>query len=135
MQLDLIAMALQGKKAGFDKIIKLIDDMVVTLRKEQTADDDKKEYCNVQLDQAEDTKKETERTISDLKAKIADDEEALETLGDEIKALKDGIFELDKQVVEATEQRKQENADYTQTMAEDSAAEAGECGLHPDHGR
>merc|ERR1719265_2782035 len=120
--LDLIAMALQGKKAGFDKIIKLIDDMVVTLRKEQTDDDDKKEYCNVQLDQAEDQKKATERTISDLKAKIADDEEALETLGDEIKALKDGIFELDKQVVEATEQRKQENSDYTQTMAENTAA-------------
>merc|ERR1719408_536803 len=122
MGLDFILLALQGKKAGFDKIIKLIDDMVVTLRKEQQADDDKKEYCNVQLDQAEDKKKETERTISDLKAKIADDEEALATLEDEIKALKDGIFELDKQVVEATEQRKEENADYTQTMAENSAA-------------
>merc|ERR1719262_226849 len=35
VHLDLIAMALKGKKAGFEKIVKLIDDMVVTLKKEQ----------------------------------------------------------------------------------------------------
>jgi len=33
-QLDFIAMAIQGKKIGFDKVIKMIDEMVGTLKKE-----------------------------------------------------------------------------------------------------
>merc|ERR1719456_2112108 len=104
-------MALKGKKAGFDKVIKLIDDMVVLLKKEQTDDDDHKEYCTVTLDQADDKKKETERQISDLETTIADTEEAISTLADEIKALQDGIAALDIQVAKATEQRKTENSE------------------------
>merc|ERR1719265_656245 len=120
--LDLIALALKGKKAGFEKIIKLIDDMVVTLKKEQDDDTAKKEYCLEQFDTTEDKKKETERAISDLAAKMADTEEAIGTLEDEIKALQEGIFELDKQVISATETRKGENAAYSTMMAENNAA-------------
>jgi len=58
-QLDLIALALQGKKIGFEKVIKMIDDMVVNLKTEQRDDDAKKEYCNEQFDVSEDTKKVT----------------------------------------------------------------------------
>merc|ERR1719236_453733 len=44
------------------------------------------------------------------------------TLGDELKALKDGIVNLDKAVAEATEQRKEENSEYTALMAANTAA-------------
>merc|ERR1719336_1323539 len=44
-RLDLIALALRGHTAGFEKVIKMIDDMVALLAKEQTDDDDKKAYC------------------------------------------------------------------------------------------
>jgi len=120
--LDLIAFALTGKKMNFDKVIKMIDDMVVVLKKEQTTDDDKKEYCEVQFDTTEDKIKESERTISQLEAKIADTEEGIKVVSDEIQALKDGIFALDKSVYEATETRKEENAEYTETMAGNTAA-------------
>ena len=40
----------------------------------------------------------------------------------EIEALDDGIKALDKLVAEATEQRKEENEDYTALMASDAAA-------------
>merc|ERR1719352_2183184 len=43
--LDFIALALRGKKVGFEKVIKLMDEMVVTLKKEQVDDGNKKEYC------------------------------------------------------------------------------------------
>merc|ERR1719375_3106074 len=43
-QLDFIALAIQGKKIGFGKVIGMIDEMVKTLKTEQN-DDDKKEYC------------------------------------------------------------------------------------------
>merc|ERR1719316_1481290 len=65
LQLDFIALALQGKKVGFEKVIKLMDEMVVTLKKEQVDDDNKKEYCTMELYLADDKKKELERSISD----------------------------------------------------------------------
>merc|ERR1719310_826139 len=45
MRLDLISLALKGKKVSFDKVLKMIDDMVKLLKKEQVDDDNKKEYC------------------------------------------------------------------------------------------
>merc|ERR1719281_928944 len=44
------------------------------------------------------------------------------TLTSEIEALTDGIVQLDKEVKEATEQRKEENEEFTETMAENTAA-------------
>jgi len=41
-KLELLALALRGKKIGFEKVIKMIDDMVATLKVEQGDDDAKK---------------------------------------------------------------------------------------------
>merc|ERR1719230_1629573 len=100
----------------------MIDEMVATLKKEQVDDDNKQEYCKAQLDAADDKKKSLEHTIADLEAAIAADEESLATVTAEIAALEDGIKALDKAVVEATEQRKEEHEDFTELMAQDSAA-------------
>merc|ERR1719218_495828 len=43
--LGLIQMALMGKKVGFEKIIKMIDDMVLLLQAEQKDDEKQKEWC------------------------------------------------------------------------------------------
>merc|ERR1719453_1666767 len=100
----------------------MIDEMVETLKKEQLSDDEKLEYCKVQFDETDDKKKALERSISDLEDGIAVDKEAIATLTDEIGALEDGIKALDKSVAEATEQRKEENKEYTELMASDAAA-------------
>jgi hypothetical protein len=121
-RLDLISLALKGKKVSFDKVIKMIDDMVALLKKEQGDDDDKKEMCEKQLDKAEDDLKVLETTISDLEKSIEDSKESIATLTDEIKALKDGIVELDKQVEDATTNRKEENEDYQSLMQNNQAA-------------
>merc|ERR1719161_2243068 len=121
-QLDVILLALRGQKIGFEKVIKMIDEMVETLKKEQVDDDNKKEYCNTQLDTADDKKKELERTIANLETAIATDKEGIATLTAELEALEDSIKALDKAVAEATEQRKEENEAYTELMASDSAA-------------
>merc|ERR1719472_773193 len=122
VHLDFIALAIQGKKIGFEKVIKMIDEMVVTLKTEQADDDAKKEYCAKEFDLADDKKKELERSISDLEKAIADGKEGIATVSDEIAALEKSIKALDKAVAEATEQRKEENEDFTQLMASDSAA-------------
>merc|ERR1719162_2364701 len=100
----------------------MIDDMVVNLKAEQQNDNDKKEYCEMQFDTADDKKKGLERSVSNLEKAIAKEKEGVATLADEIKALSAGIAALDKSVAEATEQRKEENSDYTELIASDSAA-------------
>merc|ERR1719345_23985 len=121
-RLDLISLALKGKKVSMDKVIKMIDNMVVLLKKEQGDDDDKKEMCEMQLDKAEDDLKILDTTIADLEKEIDDTKESVATLTDEVAALKKGIEELDKMVEEATVNRKEENEDYSSLMASDSAA-------------
>merc|ERR1719263_575457 len=121
-QLDFIAMAIQGKKIGFEKVLKMIDDLVATLKTEQLDDDHKKEYCAKQFDLSDDKKKELEKAKSDTETTIEDTKESISTVTSEIAALEDTIKALDKAVAEATEQRKEENEDFTELMASDTAA-------------
>jgi len=121
-KLDLIALALRGKKVSFEKVIKMIDNMVALLGKEQQDDDDKKEVCEKQIDKAEDDMKGLTIAISDLEKELADTKEEIATLTDEIASLTQGIADLDKQVEEATYNRKEENEDYKSLMANNRAA-------------
>jgi len=121
-QIDLIALALSGKKIGFAKVIKMIDSMVANLKTEQNDDDNKKEYCAAQFDSADDKKKNLERAVSDAEGAIAKTEDGIATLKDEIAALAAGVQALDKSVAEATEQRKSENDEFKALMASDAAA-------------
>jgi len=122
VQLDFISMALRGKKIGFEKVIKMIDDLVAELKEEQLHDDQKKEYCEAELDAADDKKKVLEKGVADLETAIVNSNDAITTTAGEIAALEDSIKALDKAVAEATEDRKAENEEYTALMASDSAA-------------
>jgi len=101
----------------------MIDEMVATLKTEQQDDDHKKEYCAKQFDLSDDKKKGLERSVSDLETVIEDAKEGISTTEAEIKSLQDTIKALDKSVAEATEQRKEENEDFTELIASDSAAQ------------
>merc|ERR1719271_2373912 len=121
-RLNLISLALKGKKVSFDKVLKMIDDMVSLLGQEQLDDDNKKEYCEKLIDKTEDDLKELELAVSDLGKAIADYKESVATLTEEIAGLEDGIKALDKQVAEATEERKEEHEENVATLTNDNAA-------------
>jgi len=121
-RLDLIALAMHGGKIGFEKIITMIDNLVVDLKAEQGVDEDKKAYCLAEFDKAEDKKKGLDLDISDLGKAIDDAKESLSTLISEIKALGDGIKKLDASVAEATATRKEEHDEFVSTLAANTAA-------------
>jgi len=121
-ELDLIALAISGKKVGFEKVITMIDEMVANLKKEQIDDANKKEYCEKQFDLSEDKKKELELSVSDSETAIEEMEGSIDQLTEELAALKKGIKALDKSVADATEQRKEENAEYKDLKQSDTAA-------------
>merc|ERR1719159_2269384 len=121
-RLNLISLALKGKKVSFDKVLKMIDDMIALLGQEQRDDDDKKEYCEKLIDKTEDDVKQLELEVSDLGKAIADYKERVATLGEEISSLESGIKSLDKQVAEATDDRKEEHEENVATLTNDNAA-------------
>merc|ERR1719182_122214 len=121
-RVDLLAVALRGGKPGFGKIIKLIDELTATLKKEQQDDDDKKEWCEAEIDKAEDNKKVLQNEISDLETAIDSAKESIMTLKTEIEALDDGIRALDKEVAEYTEQRKEDHDEFVATLSSNTAA-------------
>merc|ERR1740138_1112752 len=82
--LDFIALALHGKKVGFEKVLKLIDDMIATLKEEQKDDDAKKEYCAKEFDTSDDKEKELELIIEDTETSIDETKSTIETLAAEI---------------------------------------------------
>merc|ERR1719410_677845 len=100
----------------------MIDEMVANLKKEQLDDENKKEYCEKQFDLAEDKKKELELSDSDSQTAIEEMTGSIASLTEEIATLEAGIKKLDKSVAEATEQRKEENADYKSLKQSDTAA-------------
>lgn len=120
--LDLIALALTGKKVNFDKVLGLIDKLVGTLHQEQVNDDRKKEYCGLQMDTSDDKKKGLQMDVSDLEKLLDATKDKIATLADELKALADGLSVLDKEVAEQTETRKEEHQDYTELTSQNLAA-------------
>merc|ERR1719442_98830 len=107
-RLELIALALAGKKmasGGFEKVIKMIDDMVQLLKEEQVSDDNKKEYCLTQFDDTDDKKKALERKLGQVNTGISDTQDGIATTTEDITALAAAIKSLDKEVAEATKQR------------------------------
>merc|ERR1719174_2315309 len=67
-------------------------------------------------------KKGLERDISDSEVAIEDAKEGIKRLTSDLAELAAGIKALDKSVAEATEDRKAQNAEFTELMAQDTAA-------------
>merc|ERR1719181_531990 len=120
--MEFLEVALRGEKTGFDKIVKLIDELAAQLKKDQSTDDAKKTYCEDELDKTEDTKKALEQDASDFETMLDTNNEAVANFKVEIEALDDGIRALDKEVAAATESRKEENEDFTAAAAANAAA-------------
>merc|ERR1719156_281391 len=121
-RLNLIAMALKGKKVSFEKVIGMIDDMVKLLGEEQNSDDDKKAYCESEIDTTEDELKTLERKVSDLDKAMDEHRNGIEVVTEEIAALEAGVKALDKEVAEATATRKEEHAEFVESLAANNAA-------------
>merc|ERR1719401_2544780 len=121
-RMDMILLALKSHKISFEKVITMIDDMVALLKKEQVDDDEKKAYCEAELDKAEDELKVLDQTVTDLNKAIEAATEQVATLVSEIKALVEGIAELDENVKKATENRKAEHEEYVQVLADNAQA-------------
>merc|ERR1719160_1440976 len=97
---------------SLDKVIKMIDDMVVILGKDQADDDKSKTFCEDELEKTTDEQKAATEKKAGVEAAIAEATDAVSQLADEIAQLETDIKDLDKAVAQATEQRKEEHEDF-----------------------
>jgi septal ring factor EnvC (AmiA/AmiB activator) len=121
-QIDFILLALNGKKVGFEEVIKMIDEMAATLAEEQKDDDEKKDKCSDDFDMADDKKKSLEHDLSDLETSMNEAEEKIGAFKADIESLQASIAKLDKSVAEATANRKAEHEEFEALLASDTAA-------------
>merc|ERR1719473_1687279 len=96
--------------------------MVVLLGKQQKEDDKSKEFCEAEFDKAEDEEKAAKTKLEQVDATLAEETDKISGLMEEISNLKKGIEELDHAVAEATEQRKEEHAEYIEAVQMNEAA-------------
>lgn len=118
----MVAMAVKSRTAGFEKVLKMIDDMVSLLKEEQQKDADKKEYCDNQLAQAKDKKELLEGNIEDVGTEIASTKDSQKALREQVADLKSDITSLDEEVAKATAVRKEENAEFQVLLADNAGA-------------
>merc|ERR1719498_1457008 len=109
-------------KGGMDEVIKMIDDMVVLLGKQQTEDDHSVEFCKEEFDKAEDEEKAAKTKLDQLSAALTEETDAISSLMEQISVLTKSIQELDYAVAQATEQRKEEHAEYIEAVQMNEAA-------------
>merc|ERR1719399_2068312 len=121
-QLALLSYALSAKKVDFSKVLAMIDNMVSLLGKEQQDDDAQKSMCDKDFAESADSKKATEEAIAASEASIAEMSEESAGLASEIATLQDEIKALDKAVADATEDRKEEHADFITYQSQSNAA-------------
>lgn len=124
-RLDLLSLALRGRKGGsFGEVIAKIDKLVGNLKKEQAADSSKKEWCITEIDKTEEEVKWTARTVSDVEKVLASSKEDLKAVLKELTAITASIKELDSAVEAATKQRKMESDASNNELAQNGAAKS-----------
>jgi len=112
----------KGKVQNFAGVITMIDDMIKLLGADQADDAKQKGWCEDELEKSADEKKAAETMLSANEAQTTETTDAKDAVTEEIATLMQEIKDLDKAVAEATEQRKEEHADYvTSTQLSEAA--------------
>merc|ERR1719213_1183671 len=83
-----------------------------------------KTYCADEFDKSADEEAASKTKLTETDAKLAELTDTIGTLMEEISGLGAAIAALDKSVADATEQRKEEHAEYVATMQMNEAAMA-----------
>merc|ERR1719398_292972 len=121
-QLELLELSLKAKKVDFSKVLAMIDGMEAVLKEEQSDDDSTKSFCDKDLAKSAAEKKDTEEAIAASEAFIEETTAESAATADEIKELQKEIKAMDKAVAEATEQRKEEHAEFLVFQQQTNAA-------------
>merc|ERR1719424_2369196 len=107
----------------FNKVKKMIKDLIVRLMEEANEEAEHKGWCDTELSTNEQTRKEKTESVQMLHAEIDELKASLAQLGEDITELSKAVAELDAGMAKSTEMRQQEKADNTNTIKDASDAQ------------
>jgi len=113
---------LKTTSAGFDEVIKMVDDMIALLGKQQTEDEKQKTWCSDEFEKSAKEEAATKTKIAQTEATMSEQTDAISTLMEEINGLNAEVAFLDKSAAEATAMRQEEHSDYIDMLQMNEAA-------------
>merc|ERR1719243_74422 len=108
----------------FDKVKKMIKDMIVKLMEEATEESEHKGWCDTEMGTNKQTREDKADQVSTLTAESEELSAKISKLSEEMAALSDDIAAIDKAVAEATALRQKEKEKNTVTIEEAKVAQA-----------
>jgi len=100
----------------FEEIVKMIDDMVTLLGKQQVEDDKQKKWCEDEFEKSADEEAAAKTSKAAIQAEIGELGDEIAELIEATNILRQEISELDKTVADATESRKEDHGAYVESM-------------------
>jgi len=119
----LSALATQVRLDAFERVKKAIDDMVAALLKEREDEIKHKDFCVNELNENQLETEQKERDKSDTELLISELEAHIKKLAEEIEALKGEVAEAQLQLKTAGEQRDEANREFQLTVADQRATQ------------
>jgi len=119
----LSALATHVSDDPFQKVKKMIKDLIVRLMEEANEEAEHKGWCDTELSTNEQTRKEKTSAVETLHAEIDQLEASIAKLTEDISDLTKAVAELDAAMAKATELRTEEKATNTETISDSEAAQ------------
>jgi len=119
----LSALATRVSDDPFNKVKKMIKDLIVRLMEEANEEAEHKGWCDTELSTNEQTRKEKTNAVETLHAEIDQLEASIAKLTEDITDLTKAVAELDAAMAEATKLRQDEKAKNTETISDSEAAQ------------
>merc|ERR1740117_1984880 len=122
--LAMATLAVSTKLDGFEKVKAMMDKMIAELKKQQKEEVEKHDTCNKDIDENEDETRTKDKEKEDLVALIKDLEAQIKQLTKDIEDLNASIAFAHVELKRASEDRKTENKEYQQVVADQRATVA-----------
>jgi len=119
----LSAVAVRAGSDPFDKVKKMIKDLIVRLMEEANEEAEHKGWCDTELATNEQTRKQKTETVELLHAHIDELDASINKLGNDLTELTAAVAQLTEDMAKATEFRQKEKATNMQTIADADEAE------------
>merc|ERR1719329_1217410 len=122
--LAMATLAISTKLDGFEKVKAMMDTMIAELKKQQKEEVEKHDACNKDIDENEDETRTKDKEREDLVALIKELEAQIKQLTKDIEDLEASIQWAKVELKRASEDRKTENKEYQQVVADQRATVA-----------
>jgi len=119
----LSTLAVRASDDPFQKVKKMIKDLIVRLMEEANEEAEHKGWCDTELSTNEQTRKEKTSAVETLHAEIDELEASIAKLTEDITDLTKAVAELDAAMAKATKLRQEEKAKNTETISDADAAQ------------